>query len=115
MPVRLACGERAGAREVPVVAFDLSAEGVAVRRLGGEKRRPEEVVQIEFALPGSGEVIRARAETQFSSVKRGVHEAGLRFVAMAPRHVGLVRDFLLDRRLRALGRPSWTARLRRWW
>jgi c-di-GMP-binding flagellar brake protein YcgR len=112
VPVRLACGEQAGERSVPAVACDLSEEGVAVRRLGGE--RPADVVLLEFALPGSGEVIRARAETQFATLKRGVHRAGMRFVAMAPKHVRLVRDFLMDRRLRALGRRSWLSRLSRW-
>jgi hypothetical protein len=111
----LSCGEHVSERSVPAVAFDLSEEGVAVRRLGGASRHPDEVVVLEFALPGSGEVIRARAETQFSTVERGVHRAGMRFLAMAPKHVGLVRDFLMDRRLRALARRSWRAWLYRFW
>ena len=42
------------------------------------------------------------AAFSFRADVRGVHRAGLRFVSMARRHERLLRDFLMDRRLRAL-------------
>jgi c-di-GMP-binding flagellar brake protein YcgR len=107
-PVNLSCAEHLDGRRFPSVALDLSETGVAVRRLGdlGGTADPHAgVVELELALPGAGEAIRARAEARF----RSVHRAGLRFLSMPARHQRLLREFLLDRRLRALAlrRPWW--------
>jgi len=114
VPVKLFCDEHLGDRPLRSVAFDMSECGLALRRLGRFGALPHEVVGLEFALPGTGEVIWAHAETQFEAFERGVHRAGLRFVAMARSHERLLHDYLMDRRLRALqlAPPSLRDRLR---
>jgi c-di-GMP-binding flagellar brake protein YcgR len=114
VPVKLFCDAHLGERRFRAVAFDLSDQGVALWRLGGTTDTATEV-GLEIALPGSGELIWARARTEFQQNDRGIHRAGLRFVDMAHRHRRLLHDFVMDRRLRVLAlarRPFW-ARLRR--
>jgi hypothetical protein len=109
--VRLWCHEHLDDRRLQAVVVDLSEEGVALRRIGGTAEARN--VGLELPLPGCGEVIWAHARTQFQEDERGVHRAGLHFVAMAGRHRRLLHDFLMDCRLRALTeqRISWWGRL----
>jgi hypothetical protein len=87
------------------VAVNVSEHGLAAHRLVETRViRNARVVGIEFELPGTGEVIWAKGETQFEAVDRDFHRAGIRFLAMARRHERLVREFVWDRRLRALAR-----------
>jgi c-di-GMP-binding flagellar brake protein YcgR len=120
-PVHLFCDEHLGDRPWRALALDLSELGIALRRPGGpENAAPPEAgpdVGLELALPGSGEVIWAQARTRFRGDVRGVHRSGLRFVSMARRHQQLLRDFLMDRRLRALALAPdcWSDWLRAVW
>jgi c-di-GMP-binding flagellar brake protein YcgR len=114
VPIKLFCDEHLRDRPLRSVAVDMSEHGLALRRVGGTRTPAHEAVGLEFALPGTGEIIWAHAETQFEEIERGVHRAGLRFLGMAHKHERLLRDYLMDRRLRALelAPPSWRARLR---
>ena len=86
------------------LAVNVSEHGLAAQRLVEPSARHARVVAIEFELPGTGEVIWAKAETQFEAIGRDFHRAGIRFLAMARRHERLVREFVWDRRLGALAR-----------
>jgi hypothetical protein len=86
------------------LAVNVSEHGLAAHRLVERVSPHSRVVSIEFELPGTGEVIWARGETQFESIGRDIHRAGLRFVAMARRHERLIREFVWDRRLRTMAR-----------
>jgi c-di-GMP-binding flagellar brake protein YcgR len=89
---------------VRTLAVNVSEHGLAAHRLVERVSRHARVVSIEFELPGTGEVIWARAETQFEAIDRDFHRAGIRFTAMARRHERLIREFVWDRRLRTLAR-----------
>lgn len=89
---------------VNVSEHGLAAQRLADRRIPRERRRDGGIVAVEFELPGTGEVIWAKGETQFVTVDRDFHRAGIRFLAMARRHERLVREFVWERRLRALAR-----------
>jgi c-di-GMP-binding flagellar brake protein YcgR len=114
VPIKLFCEEHLKARDLQSMAIDMSERGLSLRRVGGTRTPTHEAIGLEFALPGTGEVIWAHAETQFEAIDRGVHRAGLRFLGMAGKHQRLLRDYLMDRRLRALelAPPSWRERLR---
>jgi hypothetical protein len=86
------------------LAVNVSEHGLAAQRLVERTSRHARVVAIEFELPGTGEIIWAKGETQFEAIDRDFHRAGIRFLAMARRHERLVREFVWDRRLRALAR-----------
>ena len=45
-------------------------------------------------MPGTGEIIWAGAEPRFHSVDSRTHFSGLHFVAMAPKHERLIRDYV---------------------
>jgi hypothetical protein len=113
VPLELACDEHLRNRDLQSTAIDMSERGLSLRRTDSPETAFESV-GLEFALPGTGETIWAHAETQFESIDRGVHRAGLRFVGMAYKHQRLLHDYLMDRRLRALelAPPSLRARLR---
>jgi hypothetical protein len=102
VPLKLLCEEHLRVRDLQSVAIDMSEEGLSLRRVGDTRAAADEAVGLEFALPGTGEVIWAQAATQFEAFERGVHRAGLRFVGMAGKHQRLLHDYLMDRRLRAL-------------
>jgi hypothetical protein len=91
-------------RPVRSLAVNVSEHGLAAQRLVERVTQHARIVGIEFELPGTGEVIWAKAETQFESIDRDFHRAGIRFLAMARRHERLVREFVWDRRLGALAR-----------
>src|SRR5215212_5497214 len=114
VPLKLACEEHLRTRDLQSMAVDMSELGLSLRRVGATSSPAHQAVGLEFALPGTGETIWAHAETQFESIDRGVHRAGLRFVGMALKHERLLRDYLMDRRLRALelAPPTLRARLR---
>lgn len=114
VPLKLFCEEHLRARDLQAVAVDMSERGLSLRRVGDTRAPADEAIGLEFALPGTGEIIWAHAETQFEAFERGVHRAGLRFVGMAGKHQRLLHDYLMDRRLRALelAPPSLRARLR---
>jgi c-di-GMP-binding flagellar brake protein YcgR len=102
-----------GERPLRSTAVDISERGMAVWRVSPPRVTRGEVVAVELALPGTGETIWAEATTLSEDFQRGVQRAGLQFVAMARRHEAMLRDFLMDRRLRALEpRPPW--RFRDW-
>ena len=102
VPVHLPFHEVIRDRPVPSVAVDVSQGGLALTRLVQPGTLHPDRVAVELALPGTGEVIWASAETEFESYDGGVCRAGLRFLGMARKHERLLRDFVMDRRLRAL-------------
>jgi hypothetical protein len=89
---------------VRTLAVNVSEHGLAAQRLVERISRHARVVGVEFELPGTGEVIWAKAETLFERIDRDFHRAGIRFLAMARRHERLVREFVWDRRLGAQAR-----------
>jgi len=86
------------------LAVNVSEHGLSAQRLVERASPRSRVVAIEFELPGTGEVIWARGETEFERIDRDFHRAGIRFVGMARRHERLVREFVWDRRLFAQAR-----------
>lgn len=96
-------------REQPFrsLAVNLSEHGLALRRLVEPVTVHARVVGVELALPGTAEVIWAKAETEFEAIGRDFHATGVRFVAMARKHERLIRDFVQEKNLRA---QSWWRR-----
>ena len=86
-------------REQPyrALATNLSPNGLFVQKLALPKTRHAPSVGLEFELPGTGEVIWARAECRFDSVASDFHLTGLRFIAMARKHERLIRDYVRER------------------
>ena len=86
-------------REQPyrALATNVSPTGLFVQKLALSKTRHAPSVGLEFELPGTGEIIWARAECRFDSVASDFHLTGLRFTAMAQKHERLIRDFVRER------------------
>ena len=79
------------------LATNLSSTGVLLQKLALPRARHNTSVGLEFELPGTGEIIWARAETRFDAVASDFHRTGLRFTAMAQKHERLIRDFVRER------------------
>ena len=83
-------------------AANVSQHGLLLTRLcapGGEGAR---VMAIELALPGMGETIWAKAVSEFNGSDGDVHREGIRLVGLARKHERMLRDFVMDVRLRQL-------------
>jgi hypothetical protein len=79
------------------LATNLSPTGLFLQKLAMPRRRYDSSVGLEFELPGTGEIIWARAETRFDSIASDFHLTGLRFTAMAQKHERLIRDFVREK------------------
>ena len=86
-------------REQPyrALATNVSPNGLFVQKLALPRTRHAPSVGLEFELPGTGEIIWARAECRFDSVASDFHLTGLRFTAMAQKHERLIRDYVRER------------------
>ncbi len=86
-------------REQPyrALATNVSPTGLFVQKLAMPRTRHAPTVGLEFELPGTGEIIWARAECRFDTVASDFHLTGLRFIAMAQKHERLVRDFVREK------------------
>ncbi|HET6150278.1 MAG TPA: hypothetical protein VFH68_22245 [Polyangia bacterium] len=86
-------------REQPyrALATNVSPTGLFVQKLAISRTRHAPSVGLEFELPGTGEIIWARAECRFDAVASDFHLTGLRFTAMARKHERLVRDYVRER------------------
>lgn len=86
-------------REQPyrALATNLSSTGLFLQKLALPRSRHNSSVGLEFELPGTGEIIWARAETRFDSIASDFHRTGLRFTAMAQKHERLIRDYVRDK------------------
>jgi hypothetical protein len=79
------------------LAINLSSRGLYLQKLATPTARHAASVGLEFELPGTNEVIWARAESRFDAIADDFHLTGLRFTAMAQKHERLVRDFVRER------------------
>jgi hypothetical protein len=95
------------------VTTNVSPTGIFVNRVhGGLPKlitRSSRLVQLEFELPGTGEVIWARGEVRRDELEAGgasaqsmVHGSGIYLVDIARGHRELLRDWVLERKWRTL-------------
>lgn len=93
---------------------NVSERGLRVQRLLRPSARMSRVVQLEFELPGTGELIWAKGEAIFDELEIAtfgptgegpsatLHSSGIRVVAVANKHARLMRDYVIEQRRRAL-------------
>jgi len=79
------------------LATNVSTTGIYLRKLADPSTRHSSIVGLEFELPGTNEVIWARAESRFDWVADDFHLTGLRFTAMAKKHERLVNDYVREK------------------
>lgn len=86
--------------DVPYLGLtrDLSERGLHVGRLIGPRKRPAmwlgRPMQLEFALPGTGELIWAHGEVCYNERDGALHGVGIRLTRMADRHARALRDYV---------------------
>jgi hypothetical protein len=80
------------------LATNLSANGLLIQKLLEPGLPSTRVVSIEFEIPGTGEIVWARAEQCFDSFGDNFHTSGLTFTGMAHKHERLLREFVLDKK-----------------
>jgi hypothetical protein len=89
---------------------NVSHNGLRVQRLLRPGARMSRVVQLEFELPGTQEVIWAKGEACFDELEIAsfgptgtgpsatLHSSGIRVVACADKHARLMRDYVIEKR-----------------
>lgn len=92
------------------VITNVSEHGLRVQRLLRPSRRQSRVVQLEFELPGTNEIIWARGEACFDELEPApfgptgggpaatLHSSGIRVVALARQHARLMHDYVFEKR-----------------
>ena len=95
-------------RDLPfrALATNVSSTGLLIRKLIEPNLPLSRVVGVEFEIPGTGEVIWARAEPRFDALDDDFQISGLVFTGMAGKHERLLRDFVQHKRERSWRRRS---------
>lgn len=99
LPWQLSVTEYIAGYPQRALAFDLSPEGLQLRRLhapdsGVRSPRPDEKIGLEFVVPGSDEIIWAVGEVRFTRCDGLFHRSGVLIRNIAGLHAKLLRDFL---------------------
>jgi hypothetical protein len=93
-------------RPFRALATNLSPAGIQLRKLVERNVPLGRVVGVEFEIPGTGEVVWARAEPRFDALDEDFQMSGLAFTAMASKHERLLRAFVQEKQ----DRPWWRFR-----
>lgn len=99
-------------RDLPfrALATNISSTGLLIQKLVEPNIPLSRVVSVEFEIPGTGEVVWARAEPRFDALGEDFHTSGLTFTGMANKHERLLYDFVFNKKF--YRRNSTAARLR---
>jgi hypothetical protein len=98
VPVSGLCNALVDEQDQYALLVDVSAHGLRLERpLRG--RAEGGLVQLEFELPGVDEILWAKGEIRFDRLRlqgraQAVRTTGVRIVAAASRHLGLLRDWV---------------------
>jgi hypothetical protein len=82
---------------------NMSESGLYLNTLSGPRLPPGTAFGLELALPGVTETIWAAGQLCYDSLDQYLQGNGIRFVAMARRHLGLLHHFLTTLRQPAPG------------
>ena len=111
VPLQLFLNEYVKDKAHRCMAVNLSPSGIYLNRLVAPFQRENRVVGLEFELPATSETIWARGEIRYDKLDPYFHGTGVEFTGMARAHHRLIRDYVMDRRERAL--RTILARIRR--
>jgi hypothetical protein len=98
--MRIPYNELVAERLLIGVIADVSEDGLRVERLA--RNTGSRIVQVEFELPGTNEVIWATGELAFDKLRvtpqglQPVRTSGMRLVAAATKHLRLLRDYVFE-------------------
>ena len=94
------------------LATNVSPSGLYVNRLPNLVQQPR-VLGLEFELPGTSEVIWARGEVRFDATDPYFRSTGIAITGIASSHQRLLRDYVVETRIRQLRRLLATIRRNR--
>ena len=104
VPLRLPYNELIAERPLVGVITDVSEGGVRVERVLRHTSAQSRIVQLEFELPGTNEIIWAKGELAFDHLRRNwaglppVRTSGVRLIAAATKHLRLIREYVIELR-----------------
>jgi hypothetical protein len=102
VPLRIPYNEFVAERQLLGVIADVSEHGLRVERL--LRNTGSRILQLEFELPGTNELIWAKGELCFDRLRmptpglQPVRTSGVRLVAAAGKHLRLIRDYVAELR-----------------
>lgn len=117
VPVEMYLNQYVRERGFRALASNLSDNGLFMRKLTEPFLRRASSMALEFELPGTNEIIWARAEPRFESLGGDFHLTGVLFTAIADKHARLIRDYVQEKawwewKVEQLRRRQLTARSR---
>jgi hypothetical protein len=80
------------------LATNLSPTGLLIQKLIEPNIPLSRVVSVEFEIPGTGEIVWARAEPRFDALGEDFQTSGLTFTGMANKHERLLHEFVLNKK-----------------
>lgn len=116
IPLDTFCNEYIRDRHYRGLITNVSERGLHVQRLARLDQRPTRLVQLEFELPGTGELIWGLGETCFDEMElaslgptaeerpAALHSSGIRMVTLAQKHARLMRDYVVELRRKRVAR-----------
>lgn len=110
MPLKIFLNEYVSERLHRAMTTNISPTGLYANRVFGVGPRhlafgrEDRYVQLEFALPGTSDVIWARGQVRYDELHAGdmVHGTGIHFVDMARGYQRLLKEYVIDRKRRRL-------------
>ncbi len=105
VPISLFLDEYVDDKPHRALTTNLSSTGLYMHRVAtrGARHRHDRYVQLELALPGTGDTIWARGQIRYDELGLDlVHGTGVELVQMARGHRRLLGDYLYEQRRRRL-------------
>jgi hypothetical protein len=111
VPVHTFYNEYVNDRPYRGMITNVSSRGLRVERLLRPSARMSRVVQLEFELPGTGEVIWAKGEACFDELEIAefgpagqgpaatLHASGIMIVALANKHARMIHEYVHELKL----------------
>jgi hypothetical protein len=93
------------------LATNLSPTGLLIQKLVEPSIPLSRVVSVEFEIPGTGEIVWARAEPRFDALGEDFQTSGLTFTGMANKHERLLHEFVLNKKFSGRFRPGVRGRI----
>jgi len=98
VPLEMFLTEYAAERPHRCLSVNASESGLYVHKLIQPIRRPNQVVGLEFELPGTNEIIWARGDVCYDTLDDYFHGTGIRLTGIPRKHARLLHDYLFEAR-----------------
>jgi hypothetical protein len=102
IPLQMFLNEFVADRPFRSMSVNLSPKGISLNHLIQPVENARKLVNLEFELPGTSEVVWAAGKIRYDARDTYFHGTGVEFTGMARIHQRLLRDYVIEHRTRQL-------------